>query len=872
MLKPILLLVMMATSQAINYVPTVRQNVGAIYEPLPEPLVNGHDTTTMLLVIPYHIPDPPETKSKIKDQVMALNYPTLHDDRSNSQILQQAEELDLLMNITETEINATIESVHLFLSNPINNHGRYRRAPFGFLAPLFRGAIGLATLDDVKGVMDQIKNIDGILEAFSKQDKEAAILIDSITDRQDKFMKTYINDKNIMDQTITTLGQSINLWALNMTTSLNSFANHENTQRRKIQILTDALTIIVARMNYLQALQRTTGALRMLSSGIMTADIVPPAELASHLNDLDMTLRLHSPGSKVAITDLDYYYSQRMMSYTYSESHIYIHLDIIVASTVSTFRVFQLVTTPVPINPEETPTKGVTQLITEVKFLAVSEDGSLFLELTNADMLTCPGEKIKICTKTSPRVHRHVPTCTVAIYLNKAKQVKDMCQFTISPLKRPISHAVAISQDEYLVTTNSPTYTVTCHGKPATTHKAQSHSIIGVPCLCTVNIDHYSLPNSRLPCNTTISFHYVLKTINLPFLSALNKIKESTPDSRADLPSFPKVNLSRTLDMLRKSSNIDESTLLDLNPFAKTLLDDASSLAKPLENRLIESYLYKIARHPAASIIPMILSIIATILATYTLFKVHRGSAVLAYMPAAKAYRFVTDKPMEEAFHSIFQKEATTAPMEQGPTPILTIQETHTLIIAILFTITIYSAYRLTKYLKSLATKHCGKGKVTKRTNPTVILKVYKGDTNFTFPLRPVPHEFDTILKASAPTYRDLIIKMYPLPRLLIEWNGPVVITTKKGESAYLLPETINLPWRARFSIIPALREPNLDYAMLLQNDITPVPVTMDHQESKLQNIIIDDQRENTNKFTEVLTMLTQPPTAVTSEKVHGEE
>ena len=117
-----------------------------------------------------------------------------------------------------------------------------------------------------------------------------------------------------------------------------------------------------------------------------------------------------------------------------------------------------------------------------------------------------------------------------------------------------------------------------------------------------------------------------------------------------------------------------------------------------------------------------------------------------------------------------------------------------------------------------------------------------------------------------------MIIKMYPLPKLVFEWNGPVVITTKKGETAYLLPETINLPWRARFSIIPALREPNLDYAMLLQNDITPVPVTMDHQESKLQNIIIDDQRENTNKFTEVLTMLTQPPTAVTSEKVHGEE
>ena len=505
MLKPILLLVMMATSQAITYVPTVRQNVGAIYEPLPEPLVNGHDTTTMILAIPYHIPAPPETETKILDQVMALTFPTLHDDSSTSQILQQARELDLLIDITDKEINSTLASIHLFLSNPINSQGRYRRAPLGFLAPLFRGAIGLATLDDVKEVMDQIKNIDGILEAFSKQDKEAAILIDKVTQRQDKFVKAYVKDKSMLDQTMNTLGQNMNLWAQNMATSLNTYANHEHTQRRKIQILTDALTIIVARMNYLQALQRTTSALRMLSAGIMTADIVPPAELTEHLNDLDMTLRIHSPGSKVAITDLDYYYSQRMISYTYSERHIYIHLDIIVASTVSTFRVFQLVTTPVPINTKETPTKGVTQLITDVKFLAISEDGSLFIELTNADMLTCPGTKIKICTKTSPRIHRHVPTCTVAIYLNQAQQVKEMCQFTISPLKRPISHAVAISQDEYLVTTNSPTYTVTCHGKPATTHKAPSHSIIGVPCLCTVNIDHYSLPNSRLPCNTTIS-------------------------------------------------------------------------------------------------------------------------------------------------------------------------------------------------------------------------------------------------------------------------------------------------------------------------------------------------------------------------------
>ena len=57
-----------------------------------------------------------------------------------------------------------------------------------------------------------------------------------------------------MDQTIDTLGQNMKLWAQNITTSLNTYANHEHTQRRKIQILTDALTITVARMNYLQAL------------------------------------------------------------------------------------------------------------------------------------------------------------------------------------------------------------------------------------------------------------------------------------------------------------------------------------------------------------------------------------------------------------------------------------------------------------------------------------------------------------------------------------------------------------------------------------------------------------------------------------------
>ena len=861
--KLLLLILYLAELSATSTV--VRQNVGTIFEPKPEPLLNGHTTSTMLLAIPYKIPEAPVTEVSLKDKMIQLTVPTLQD-HTTGQLIQQAGEIDKLLDIADKEMNATLSNTRLFLANPINtNHRTIREALLGFLAPLFRGILGLATVEDVQQVMDQLTNIDSILNALAQQDKSAAILIDKITQRQDKFVKAYVQEKQTLEDTISAIGDSVNLWASNITRSLNRFSKHEQLQREKMQLIDDGLIILAARMNKLQALQRTNNALRMLSAGILTPDMISPTDLAAHLEDIDNHLKINYPGSKVAIKDLDYYYSQRLASYVYSTHHIYIHMEVIVQSTTSTFRVYQMTTLPMPINTQETPTIGLTQLKTDVQFIAVSRDNTEFIELTAAQMLSCTGNQVKICSKTTPRIHGHNPTCAVAIFLNMAQEAKVKCKFTVSPAALPPTHAIAISEDEYLVLTNSPSYFISCHGKSSETYPAQAYSVIGVPCGCTASVGTLALPNSRPVCNTTLSFHYLLPTINLPFLAALDQIHPTELDSTENLPNIPQINLTRTLSKLKETSPLDESTLLDLNPFAKTLLEDAENLDTTLESRHVESLLFKISKHPAAFLIPSIISAIATFLAIYALFKISKLAPAVAYLPAARAYRLMTDQPTHKILQITTTTQSNPTTTEEAHQPFLTIQETHTLIVALLLALIIYLSYRLAKYCKKLATAQCGISKTTKRTNPDINFKIYCGDTNYTFALRSIPHEFDEIISAAAPKYNELLVQSFPLPKVTISWDGPAVITTKKGSHNYQLPSVIHLRWKSRFRVLPALRTPGLTYALLLQNETGSNTVTMETLENKLENIIIDDQQteENVDLITSFIRFMRRQPLPV---------
>ena len=104
--------------------PAIRQNVGVIFEPIPVPLVNGHDFTHMILAVPYSIPPRPAKSTSYADMMISYSHRSSLRGGINisSLFIKEAKALDSLINSTDHQIDNSYNTITLFLSDPINKH------------------------------------------------------------------------------------------------------------------------------------------------------------------------------------------------------------------------------------------------------------------------------------------------------------------------------------------------------------------------------------------------------------------------------------------------------------------------------------------------------------------------------------------------------------------------------------------------------------------------------------------------------------------------------------------------------------------------------------------------------------------------------
>ena len=92
----------------------VRQNIGVIYEQLPGQIITGHDNHQIILAIPYTLPQTPMPKPPIKDIIRQLQTPMLGpSDSPDARLLQQAADLDKLVDSIDQNIRLTIKNIIL---------------------------------------------------------------------------------------------------------------------------------------------------------------------------------------------------------------------------------------------------------------------------------------------------------------------------------------------------------------------------------------------------------------------------------------------------------------------------------------------------------------------------------------------------------------------------------------------------------------------------------------------------------------------------------------------------------------------------------------------------------------------------------------
>jgi hypothetical protein len=134
----------------------------------------------------------------------------------------------------------------------------------------------------------------------------------------------------------------------------------------------------------------------------------------------------------------------------------------------------------------------------------------------------------------------------------------------------------------------------------------------------------------------------------------------------------------------------------------------------------------------------------------------------------------------------------------------------------IVIALIVYTAVKILKVIKNKVTKHFGLTKNTPKTNPTITLKIYNGHNNHTIPLLTLPYEWDNIQRDQIPALEHIDPLTCPQPRINMTWSGPISFKVRSKQVTYYLPNSIILPFRARFTIIKALKDPTTTAALIL--------------------------------------------------------
>ena len=802
----------------------IRQNIGLIYEQLPGQIITGHDEHQIILAVPYTLPQIPHAKPPIYETIRKLQLPGLGPrDNYDTQMLQQAADLDQLIINVDKNILMTMKNIQLFLSNPVNN--RPKRALLGFLGELFKSIFGLATTRDMDSIINTIRHMDTKLGTLADTNVKTAKGLKQVSQQHQNFLDTYVKQQDTIEEALLNITNSIDSWSDDFSTTLSSLERDQDKRAAQTAIVSAQTAILLTRIAYQQGLSKIENSLRLLSTGILAPDMVKPAELAEKLKQLDTQMKLTSLGSKVTIMNVAYYYTQQVALYTYTKTHLYIHIKVIISSTDAAFDLYQIINMDIPIDTENTNSTGTTTMISQATFLAVNKAETLFLEMTTHDLVACAGRILRICSRTMPRIRANRPTCHIAVFKNNQEQIAKLCTFNIQPKKIIETRAIAIDKDKYLVTTSLETYRVICNNAAPEPKKALAYAIVGVPCLCHLEFGGTYLPNTRLPCNNSESTFFTMHTANIPILTALADHHDGiSPSSFHDKPiRLSHLHTEAMIRALSQMKKLPKSVTMDLVPFTDMILEDAKKAAtdihRPLRNAQVTNGLSTFLDSPAWNYIIALWMIVITALITLILYKIIGGPALFTAIPR------VTALPHNITWKHILKLDTE----ETNSRPNVHIDQyidSENIFTIITVALIIYAVIKILQKVKGRCTKHFGLTNTTSKTNPTITLKVYNGYNNHTIPLLSLPYEWDVIDTNEVPTLTEIESMTCPHPRVNMTWSGPLSFNIEGQIKTFYLPNHALLPFRARFTIIKALRDDSTTTALILKSTSRLISLT----------------------------------------------
>lgn len=470
----------------------IRPNHGVIFQPLHKKLLTSSSVYDLVLAIE-------RPKYSMLSNCSSGKNPSLN---WFCKVLtpREVEQFNSLINTIDT----SLETIDTILHSPIytGNDTRQPRAMLGFVGKLSSNIFGVATHGDVRKIaavlnqaVDAINNQDA---ANAEQFQLLHLSIDTVSKSIKDTQKGVILNSMMLQN----LTQSFNYTAITLARRTELLRSHLAALERYVSEVVVRKMIMFDRLQQLSViLGNFLEAITSLMRGSLSYHLVPPTVLQEKLNYIQETLDDKYPGHMLVHTDITYYYNgHHLAHYTYTESHILVHIQVPFAMENSLYNLYSVKTFPVPINTSDPSSKGYTTIPNLQAYIATSPDGYKYTELNNVEFSMCHGTQLISC----PMVHiirrRPAYTCTASIFYHDVPSFMSSCAPIVYP-DAPIPTTVhSVGPNTFLVTTNRSEYEFSCQGQFLEKQRGLAYAILSVPCACTLYLGDISVTPPLTDC------------------------------------------------------------------------------------------------------------------------------------------------------------------------------------------------------------------------------------------------------------------------------------------------------------------------------------------------------------------------------------
>ena len=814
----------------------LRPGCGVVFSLRSQILLQGHHVHDLLLVT--GIP------------MMSEDHPLALDPLGpfNLSRARRAEEHDLqalytklqdLYAVLNEEVSHLKETMGHLLANPVDSQQAIRTPRYSLFKPLgqlSRFLFGTATVDDISKLNRNIHQLGGLITdkftAFAKFRNISAHFVNATNAKINIFEKAITANTQSLKQLQTGLA-GWRRWALN-------FKSTTTTQIRQTGLLSRYLSYMIGKaannILFLQewrAIQQDfLNGLEQLRNGKLSHLLISPGTIKRALQDIKDLLATNNLPYSVVYSDVGFYYDSLITSYSYTRTHVYIHISVPVANIPAQYALYDISVMPVPLQTNGNSSgTGYTVIQNMPHVLALNERDGCFMELSETQLAKCSGRHTLTCNEVFPRRLLDSQSCASALLFNDIHMITSLCSFNIFPQRSVPTQFLQVNTSSFLVSTEHKSYQLSCMDQSVRTVSGCSFCVLRVPCRCTLHVGPYALAASSSACNDSKPLVVKEHTINYAVLAHFGLPKlHFTPTSLSKVPvvlSLPNISIHTTLNFAE--TQMEKANGIDLAKFAKQF-DNVAIPTKPSLNglgRVGSSSIFG-DFHISTSFLSLssILIMFNTVVNIYLLCKVHSMGLMVygAHAAAAGVAHLASPNPLLVVSHP---PTTTSTPAHADITcnaqnnlhDVLMFAAIVGCIVAVLQIC--YTCVKICHSLPCIADKYRRiTGPEQLLGNVKLYLKIWSPIGGVKLYLMSLPHEPNVLTFTVAPKVQMVTPRQSLIfSAINIYWDGPLQIQCNGFNTQLHLPTHIPVPLalrRTAYKISTFPKRDHIDFILIV--------------------------------------------------------